>query len=85
MYRRTVVAVESKLDQSPTSPKASKSQAHDIGHQAASLIASRQVVALGQLIEKPKTDGKDINEFQAKVAAGQKTLDAVIEQRLRQA
>jgi hypothetical protein len=85
MYRRTAVAAESKLDQSPTSPKASKSQDDDKGHQAAGLIASRQVLALGPLLKKCKTDDKDIGEFQAKVAAGQKTLDAVIEQRLRQA
>jgi hypothetical protein len=79
------MAAESKLDQSPTLPKASKFQDHNKGHQAACLIVSRQVLALGPLLKKRKTDDKDIDEFQTKVAAGQKTLDGVIEQRLRQA
>jgi hypothetical protein len=59
--------------------KASKSRSHNKGQQAAC-----QVLALGPILKKYKTDDSEIDKFQAKVAAGQKTLEAALELRLRQ-
>jgi hypothetical protein len=42
-------------------------------------------MALAPLFKKRKTDGKEIDEFQAKVTANQKALGAALEQRLRRA
>jgi hypothetical protein len=64
--------------------KASKSRSHNKGQQAACLTATRQVLALGPILKKYKTDDSEIDKFQAKVAAGQKTLEAALELRLRQ-
>jgi hypothetical protein len=41
-------------------------------------------MAIGSLLEKPKTDDKDVHQFRGKVAADRKRLTALLEQRKRE-
>jgi hypothetical protein len=42
-------------------------------------------MAIGSLLEKPKTDDKDVQQFRDKVTADRKRLTALLEQRKREA
>ncbi|KAF2830761.1 hypothetical protein CC86DRAFT_316313 [Ophiobolus disseminans] len=46
---------------------------------------SQQMLAIGLLLKKPKTDDKDMQQFHAKVGADRKRLTALLDQRKQQA
>jgi len=46
---------------------------------------SRQILAIGSLLKKPRTDDKDMQQFKAKVAEDRKRLADLLDQRKREA
>jgi hypothetical protein len=45
----------------------------------------RQILKIGSLLKKPKSDNREVQQFRAKVAADRKQLKALLEQRIQQA
>jgi hypothetical protein len=45
----------------------------------------RQILAIGSLLKKPKTDDKDMQQFKAKVADDRKQLANLLDRRKREA
>ena len=59
---------------------------HIVSAQAALLsIHTRRVLALSSLLQTPKTNHKELQDFKARVAHDQKQLKALLEQRMWQA